>query len=174
MSPALLDDTTAVIRLGVAFGLGAALGLERELRGQAAGLRTHLLVCLGSCLFTLASVYASLVTEAYVTDLATPLRTDLSRIASQIVVGIGFLGGGAILHHGTSVRGLTTAANLWLTSSVGLAVGLGFHSAAALTVVLALVVLAMLRPIERFIARVRKGFRVDRDDDEENAPGGQG
>lgn len=165
MSPALLDDATAAMRLGLAFGLGAALGLERELRGQAAGLRTHLLVCLGSCLFTLTSIYASLITELHATDPATPLRADLTRIASQIVVGIGFLGGGAILHHGTSVRGLTTAANLWLTASVGLAVGLGFHFAAALTVVLALVVLAMLRPIERFIAHLRKGFRVDRDQD---------
>ena len=99
-----------------------------------------------------------------------PLRADITRIASQVVVGIGFLGGGAILHHGTTVRGLTTAANLWLTASVGLSVGLGFQFAAALTVVLALVVLAVLRPVERFILRLRRGLHMSKDKDVTNSP----
>ena len=163
--PVLLDDSIVAFRLGLAFAFGTVLGLERELRGQAAGLRTHLLVCLGSCLFTLASIYAGLSVEGVAGGPQDPLRADITRIASQVVVGIGFLGGGAILHHGTNVRGLTTAANLWLTASVGLSVGLGFKFAAALTVVLALVVLALLRPVERLILRLRLGFRVGKDKD---------
>jgi putative Mg2+ transporter-C (MgtC) family protein len=166
----LLDDTTVALRLGLAFAFGTVLGVERELRGQAAGLRTHLLVCLGSCLFTLASLYAGIAIEGQTGGAGDPLRADITRIASQVVVGIGFLGGGAILHHGTTVRGLTTAANLWLTASVGLSVGLGFTFAAAFTVGLALVVLAALRPVERFIARLRRGFRMKKDGDVTDSP----
>jgi putative Mg2+ transporter-C (MgtC) family protein len=122
------------------------------LRGQAAGLRTHLIVSLGACLFTLASIAAGQSTEGLEPSL---VRADITRIASQVVVGIGFLGGGAILRHGTSVRGLTTAANLWLTASVGLAVGLGLFIGAAVTVGFALLVLVGLRPVERLLERVR-------------------
>lgn len=166
----LLDDSTVAVRLALAFAFGTVLGLERELRGQAAGLRTHLLVCLGSCLFTLASLYAGIAIEGHTEGTQDPLRADITRIASQVVVGIGFLGGGAILHHGTSVLGLTTAANLWLTASVGLATGLGFHFAAALTVALAVVVLAALRPVERFIARIRQRLQVSSDKDAADGP----
>jgi putative Mg2+ transporter-C (MgtC) family protein len=163
--PVVLDDTAVAVRLGLAFAFGTVLGLERELRGQPAGLRTHLLVCLGSCLFTLASIYAGLAFEGHSGGPQDPIRADITRIASQVVVGIGFLGGGAILHHGTTVRGLTTAANLWLTASVGLATGLGFRFGAALTVVLALVVLAALRPVERLVLRTRRQLQVHKDKD---------
>lgn len=157
---ATLSDFESVERLLVATALGAVLGLEREARGQAAGLRTHLLVALGSCLFTVASVLS--------VELAPPsaaARADLTRIASQVVVGIGFLGGGAILRHDTSVRGLTTAANLWLTASIGLAAGLGLFIEAVATTALALLVLAGLRPVERAIRRlrVRENLPTDRD-----------
>lgn len=165
MAP-LLDDGTVALRLGLAFALGSALGLERELRGHAAGLRTHLLVCLGSCLFTLCSLYAGLVLEPSGSQ-EEVVRADVTRIASQIVVGIGFLGGGAILRHGTTIQGLTTAANLWLTASVGLAEGLGFHFAAVLTAGLGLVVLTVLRPVERLAVETRKRFRMARDGGEE-------
>jgi putative Mg2+ transporter-C (MgtC) family protein len=152
-----VDERTIVLRLGLALALGGLLGLERELRGHAAGLRTHLLVCLGSCLFTLVSIAAG-----QSVDSAEPsfVRADITRIASQVVVGIGFLGGGAILRHGTSIHGLTTAANLWLTASVGLASGLGFFFGAAVTVALALVVLVGLRPVERLIERFSKRHRI--------------
>lgn len=163
--PVVLDDTTVAVRLGLAFAFGTVLGLERELRGQPAGLRTHLLVCLGSCLFTLASIYAGLAFEGHAGGPQDPIRADITRIASQVVVGIGFLGGGAILHHGTTVRGLTTAANLWLTASVGLATGLGFRFGAAVTVVLALVVLVALRPVEQMVLRTRRQFQVHKDKD---------
>jgi putative Mg2+ transporter-C (MgtC) family protein len=157
-----MDVRTVALRLGLAFLLGSLLGLERELRGQNAGLRTHLLVSLGSCLFTLASLYAALPLSGGIPQGA---EADITRIASQVVVGIGFLGGGAILRHGTSVRGLTTAANLWLTASIGMAAGLGFVWGAAITAGLALVVLVALRPVERFIARFRKANLIPRDQD---------
>lgn len=152
-----MDERTLIVRLAVAVLLGGLLGLERELRGHAAGLRTHLLVSLGSCLFTLVSISAG-----QTLDSAEPsfVRADVTRIASQIVVGIGFLGGGAILRHGTSVHGLTTAANLWLTASVGLAAGFGFFLGAAVTVGFALLVLVGLRPVEHWIERFSKRHNI--------------
>lgn len=151
----MMHESTALLRLLIAFGLGFALGFERELRGQDAGLRTHILVCLGSCLFTLCSL---LVEQPLAASVGVPqeVRADVSRIASQVVVGIGFLGGGAILRHGASIKGLTTAANLWLTASVGLAVGLGFPWLATAAAGLALVALVGLRFVERAIRRFRK------------------
>jgi putative Mg2+ transporter-C (MgtC) family protein len=155
-----MDERAIVLRLAVALLLGGLLGLERELRGHAAGLRTHLLVSLGSCLFTLVSIAAGQGLDASEPAI---VRADVTRIASQVVVGIGFLGGGAILRHGTSVSGLTTAANLWLTASVGLAAGFGFFLGAATTVVFALLVLVGLRPVERLIGRFRKEHRIEND-----------
>jgi putative Mg2+ transporter-C (MgtC) family protein len=152
-----MDERIIAIRLGLALALGGLLGLERELRGHAAGLRTHLLVCLGSCLFTLVSIAAG---QTVAGPEPEAVRADITRIASQVVVGIGFLGGGAILRHGTSIHGLTTAANLWLTASVGLAAGFGFSFAAATTVLLALLVLIGLRPVEKLIARFSKRHRI--------------
>jgi putative Mg2+ transporter-C (MgtC) family protein len=158
----MVDQSTALLRLGISFGLGFALGFERELRGQSAGLRTHILVCLGSCLFTLTSLFAEQPLGA---DTHPEVRADITRIASQVVVGIGFLGGGAILRHGASVRGLTTAANLWLTASVGLAVGMGIPLLALAATGLALFSLVGLRFLERAIRRFRKkhGLIADRD-----------
>jgi putative Mg2+ transporter-C (MgtC) family protein len=164
-----LDETGIVLRLLLAFGLGFTLGLERELRGQHAGLRTHILVSLGACLFTLCSLYVALPLRE---DTTQEARADISRIASQIVVGISFLGGGAILRHDSRIKGLTTAANLWVTASVGLACGLGFVLPAVTTVVLALVVLVGLRFVERFIARVRarRGLMPEDDPPRQDGP----
>ncbi|WP_224361450.1 MgtC/SapB family protein [Hyalangium versicolor] len=148
-----MDERTIIVRLAFALLLGGLLGLERELRGQSAGLRTHLIVSLGACLFTLVSVATG---ENLSSSEPSGVRADITRIASQIVVGIGFLGGGAILRHGTSVQGLTTAANLWLTASVGLAAGIGFFLGASVTVALALLVLVGLRPVEKLLERFRK------------------
>ncbi|WP_375768095.1 MgtC/SapB family protein [Archangium gephyra] len=158
----LVDQSTALIRLGISFGLGFALGFEREVRGQSAGLRTHILVCMGSCVFTLTSLFAE---QPLGPDTHQEVRADITRIASQVVVGIGFLGGGAILRHGANVRGLTTAANLWLTASVGLAVGFGVPVLATATVALALFTLVGLRFLERAIRRFRKkyGLVADRE-----------
>jgi putative Mg2+ transporter-C (MgtC) family protein len=137
-------------RLALAAALGAVLGFERELREREAGLRTHLLVSLGSALFTIVSAYGF-------REFATSgFRTDPTRIAAQIVTGIGFLGAGAIIRQGLSIRGLTTAATLWVVAAIGLAAGAGYYSAALITTAVALVALGPLRTVgHRFIVRFR-------------------
>jgi len=164
-----LDLAGVAARLGVATLLGAILGLERELRGQPAGLRTHILVSLGSALFTLASLYVTLPSTGAHTPDEGWMRADAGRIASQIVVGIGFLGGGSILRHGTSVKGLTTAANLWLTASIGLAAGLGFFHGAALAVGFGLFALSGLKPLERWVRKLRASRPPGEQDEDEGA-----
>jgi putative Mg2+ transporter-C (MgtC) family protein len=129
-------------RLALAAVLGAAIGFERELREREAGLRTHLLVCLGSALFTIVSAYGF---HEFLTSGGTVVRTDPTRIAAQIVTGIGFLGAGAIIRQGISVRGLTTAATLWVAAAIGMAAGAGYYSGAVLGTVLTLAALGPLR-----------------------------
>ena len=114
------------VRLIVAAALGLAVGFEREIHGHPAGLRTHMLVASGSALFTVLSAYAF---RDFSTNPANPI--DPTRIAAQIVSGIGFLGAGAILKDGIVIRGLTTAASLWATSAVGMAAGAGEYVIAA-------------------------------------------
>lgn len=128
-----------LLKLMIAAALGGLVGIERQMGGQTAGFRTQLLVCLGACLFTIASVHVYKVHGAY---------TDPARIAAQIVVGIGFLGAGAILRHGVSIRGLTTAATLWIVSAIGMAVGFGEYLIAGFTTFLVLANLAILKNIE--------------------------
>ena len=131
-----------LIRLAVAAALGAAVGFERELREREAGLRTHLLVCLGSALFTIISAYGF---HEFLTSGGQLVRADPTRIAAQIVTGIGFLGAGAIIRQGVSVRGLTTAATLWVAAGIGMAAGAGYYSGAVIATVLTLVALGPLR-----------------------------
>jgi putative Mg2+ transporter-C (MgtC) family protein len=126
----------------LAAALGGAIGMERELRERQAGLRTHLVVCLGSALFTLVSAYGF---REFLVSGGSLVRTDPTRIAAQIVSGIGFLGAGAIIRQGLSVRGLTTAATLWLVAAIGMATGAGYYSAALFTTVGALLTLGPLR-----------------------------
>ncbi|MGZ4103731.1 MAG: MgtC/SapB family protein [Actinomycetota bacterium] len=148
----MIGTWAVAARILVAAGLGAAVGLERELRERAAGLRTHMLVAMGSCLFTLVSAFGFPEFTSASANLAA--RPDPTRIASQIVVGIGFIGGGAILRHGATIRGLTTAATLWVTAAIGLAAGLGFYPAAVITTAVAVFTLSGLRPIEALINRL--------------------
>ena len=139
--PALSWDE-ALLRLSLAAVLGGAIGLERELREREAGLRTHMLVSIGSALFTIVAAYGF---HAFLSSGANVVRADPSRIAAQIVTGIGFLGAGAIIRQGLSVRGLTTAATLWVVAAIGMAAGAGYYSGAALTTVIVLVSLWPLR-----------------------------
>jgi len=134
------DDN--LFRLTLAAVLGGAIGFERELREREAGLRTHLLVCLGSALFTIISAYG--FHEFLVGD-EQVIRADPTRIAAQIVTGIGFLGAGAIIRQGLSVRGLTTAATLWVAAAIGMAAGAGYYPGAVLGTVITLVALWPLR-----------------------------
>ena len=139
------------IRLLIAAGLGGLVGIERELRDQPAGFRTHILVSVGACLFTLISAFGF---QDFLGKPLTPATAvDVTRVASQIVVGIGFIGGGTILRHGTSVHGLTTAASLWVTAAIGTAVGLGFMAGAVTATVISVASLALLRPFTKRVKR---------------------
>ena len=129
-------------RLALAAALGAAIGFERELREREAGLRTHLLVCLGSALFTIVSAYGF---HEFLTSGDAVVRSDPTRIAAQIVTGIGFLGAGAIIRQGISVRGLTTAATLWVAAAIGMAAGAGYYPGAVIGTILTLIALGPLR-----------------------------
>ncbi len=129
-----LSTAEMAIRLGIAAGLGAAIGIEREWKDRAAGLRTHLLVALGSAAMTIMSAYgwADFYHSLAQQDLPAPPMRDPARVAAQIVSGIGFLAGGVILRSGFTVMGLTTAASLWAACGVGMAAGAGMPDLAVM------------------------------------------
>jgi putative Mg2+ transporter-C (MgtC) family protein len=133
-------------RVVLAAVLGGAIGVEREIREREAGLRTHMLVAVGAALFTLVSAYGW---HDFTFSTREGVTYDPTRIAAQIVTGIGFLGAGAIIRHGLSVRGLTTAASLWVVAAIGIASGAGYYSAAVITTVLVLFSLWPLRTMTR-------------------------
>ncbi len=140
-----------VLRLVAAAALSGAVGLEREIAGQPAGLRTHITLGLGAALFGILSVHGF---DAYVAGRNTNnYQIDVSRVASQVVVGVGFLGAGAILKEGASIRGLTTAASLWATAAIGLACGLGSFFAATAAAVALVLSLILLRSPRRWVRR---------------------
>ena len=145
-----------LLRLSAALVLGFALGLERELTNKYAGLRTHILVCLGACVFTLLSIYGFPTFadgDNVVVEQATGVR-DTARIAAQIVTGIGFIGAGTVLRNGPMVFGLTTAATLWLAASIGMACGAGMFDVAVISTVFSIAVLTLIRIFERQILPV--------------------
>ena len=164
-----LGGWDALLRLAVAAGLGAAIGIEREVREREAGIRTHLLVSLGAGLFTVVSAYGF---HEFLSSGVNVIRADPTRIAAQIVTGIGFLGAGAIIREGISVRGLTTAASLWVVAAIGMAAGAGYYwpavAATAITLfalwplrALAWLVLERFRPPERrLVVELREGASV--------------
>ena len=130
-----------VWRLLLATALGAAVGLEREYRQKPAGLRTNILIAVGSALFTLLSIEM------------TKGVGDTSRVAGQIVTGIGFLGGGAIVRSGDAIHGMTTAATIWVNAAIGVAAGMGQFALATVVTALTLVVLVVLPPIETYFEK---------------------
>ena len=144
MTPDLSLETQVdlAVRLTVGLVLGAAIGFERELHRQPAGFRTHSLVSLGAALFTVVSAYG------FVGDTVDP-----TRIAAQIVSGIGFIGAGTILQHRGNIRGLTTAASLWSVAAIGTAAGAGLYVVAVVGTILILVILAILDQIEEVARR---------------------
>jgi putative Mg2+ transporter-C (MgtC) family protein len=136
------------LRLATATVLASLVGLDRERQRSAAGLRTHALVGMSSCLLMIVSVFG------FADILGTPnVGLDPSRIAAQIVTGIGFLGAGTIIAHGNLIRGLTTAASVWTVAALGLAVGGGMYRAAVVATALALILLLVMRPVERRLHR---------------------
>jgi len=153
MPPEVNLQIELALRLLVAAALGAAIGIEREIHAHPAGMRTHLLVCEGSAIFTVLSIYG-FVGLLGPSEGAQP---DPTRIAAQIVSGIGFLGAGAILKSGTSIRGLTTAASLWATAAVGVAVGAGQYAVGAVGTV---IVLFSLWPLNMVADRIQAAGRA--------------
>lgn len=141
--------TEVLIRLSLAALFGGLIGLERERKNWVAGLRTHMMVSVGSCLAMIVSMYgfADVLGNEH-------LRLDPARVAAQVISGIGFIGAGTILFlRQGAVRGLTTAAGLWTVAAIGLATGGGLYFAAAVTTVIALIILLALQPLERIYSK---------------------
>jgi len=143
-----MENLDFLLRIGLGTGLAAILGIEREVTGKAAGLRTYSMVGLGAALFTLLSMQAF--------DAPDP-----SRVAAQIVSGIGFLGAGAIFRSGALIKGLTTAAGLWAAAAVGMAAGAGEEVIALLATAVGLVVLLGMRHVNSWISRFRTGVPLE-------------
>jgi putative Mg2+ transporter-C (MgtC) family protein len=144
VNPWHIDPLHIAFRLLLALALGGIIGFEREMSAHSAGFRTHILVCIGSALTMLLSEYgfAAFASEPRVT-------MDPSRLAAQVISGIGFLGAGTIIRNGLSVTGLTTAASLWVVAAIGLASGAGFYFAAMVTCLLAFLSLWILSKVEK-------------------------
>lgn len=160
-----VDLPVTLFRLFLSFILGGLIGLEREWHRQSAGLRTHILISLGATLLTLLSIYIPQTHKNF-------QGGDPGRIAAQVITGIGFLGGGAIFRLGANVRGLTTAASIWIVAGIGMAVGAGMYDAALIGTGLVLFALFMMVPFEKrlFPARplrkleiVMRGEKVNTD-----------
>lgn len=144
-------STEFLIRILAALALGFVLGLERELTNKYAGLRTHILVCLGACIFTIISIYGFptfVEGDNVIVPQATGIR-DSGRVAAQIVSGIGFIGAGAVLRNGPMIIGLTTAATLWISAAIGMTCGVGMYDIAVIATVLSVAVLTLIRVFER-------------------------
>ena len=142
-------DIEIFFRLLVATGLGALIGLEREYNGKEAGFKTYTLVCLGSALMMIISADIFLIYKGLAV-------VDPSRIAAQVVTGIGFLGAGAIIRDQEGVRGLTTAAGIWAVCGIGLACGIGFFKPAIMATVLVLTVLVLFQKLEKNVISKKK------------------
>ncbi len=150
----MISQSEIMLRLFAAILFGGLIGLERESHKRPAGFRTHILVCVGSALIMIISQYAFL-------EFSGKLGYDPGRIAAQVISGIGFLGAGTILREGSSVKGLTTAASLWVVAGIGLAVGTGFYVPGAVTTGLVVVVLVVFDRFERrFILSKRDALFV--------------
>jgi putative Mg2+ transporter-C (MgtC) family protein len=151
-----VPEWEVAVRLLVAAALGGAIGIQREVDGQAAGLRTHMLLSLGAALFSVVSVVGF---SDFISDdrSSTNVVIDPGRIASYVAAGVGFLGGGTIVKRPEDgkVKGLTTAASLWVAAAIGVACGLGVWVAPVVAVAIALLSLAVLEPIGRMIGKER-------------------
>lgn len=139
-----MDFATQVSKLLLATALGAVIGVERELGGKAAGLRTNVVIAVASTLFTILSI------DAFPVIGDGP--RDTARVAAQIVSGVGFLGAGALIRDRSGVKGLTTAAEIWLMAAIGMAVGAGAYAAATFTTILIAILLFALRPVSAWLA----------------------
>ena len=149
----MISDLEVIVRLVLAVFLSGLVGLEREAKGRAAGFRTHILVCTGSALIMLTGVYLTAASQTG--------GVDPTRLAAQVVSGIGFLGAGTIIQFRDSVRGLTTAASVWVSAGIGLAVGCGFYTGAVATTFIVLIVLFALHQIEDQVGAKARKLRAE-------------
>lgn len=154
MLPILNNDTTVsqIVSLLIAALLGGLIGMEREAEQRPAGLRTYMLVCVGSTLFTILSIHAFPVDSP----------RDTARVAAQIVTGIGFLGAGTVWRSRDHVSGLTTAAGLWVAAAIGMAVGAGLGLLALAATILVLIVLAVMLRFERMVLHRKRDQRREK------------
>lgn len=150
-------DLNDLISIALAVLFGAAIGIEREMRGKSAGLRTNVLICLGAAVFTLISKY---ITEGQ--------DDSITRIIAQVVTGVGFLGAGAIIQDRRGVSGLTTAATIWLVASIGMACGAKYYYLAAVTTFVAIIVLFVLGYLEKPLQRYGRKHYQQYVSDEQN------
>lgn len=144
MDPNIIEE---LFKLILAVMLSSCIGFERELRQKGAGLRTHILVAVGSTLFTLTALHLA-------TEFSTITTMDPSRLITGIVTGVGFICAGTIIRAGSSVHGLTTAASLWIVSGIGIAIGCGYYSGGILTTITAILVLIGIHPLEKQILKL--------------------
>lgn len=150
----MISDTDTALRLILSILLGGLVGYERQASNKAAGLRTHVLVCMGSCLIMILSMNVYRTVEGLT-------NADPARLAAQVISGIGFLGAGTIMKEGPLVTGLTTAASIWVVSAIGLAVGFGYYMGAILATILAFATLTVLYHFEqRLKARSKMTFII--------------
>ncbi|MCM3786373.1 MgtC/SapB family protein [Neobacillus mesonae] len=149
--PWYISEWSILLRLLLAMLMGGLIGLERERSNHAAGFRTHILVCLGSALIMILSVYGF---GDFVNELN--VRMDPARLAAAVITGVGFLGAGTILFTGKSITGLTTAASIWVVAAIGLAVGAGFYFAAVISTLLVLLNLWVFNKVERRYLKANK------------------
>jgi len=138
-----MNIATIVLRLFLALLCGAIIGIEREVRDKAAGLRTHILVCLGACLFGIIGIALG----------AEYRNADILRLAQGLLIGIGFLGGGVIFKEGATVKGLTTAAGIWVMGAIGLAVGVGAYYIAFIGTVFCFLTMALFGKFEELLKK---------------------
>ena len=146
------QNVIILFRVLLAVALSFIPGIERELTGKFAGLRTHILVCLGACVFTILSIYGFEMRMS--PDIIG--TNDPARIAAQIITGIGFIGAGTVMRHGSSVFGITTAATLWVCAAIGMCCGCGQYLTAIITSIVTLVVLILIRSLEKNVLSKRK------------------
>ncbi len=147
----MIDPELFILSTSIAFGLSSLIGIEREIHNQPAGLRTHVILGVGSCL-------ASALSIAYSHDFSSPqFQSDPARIVAQVVSGVGFLGAGAIMRFGVNVKGITTASSLWTTAIIGITCGAGYYGSATIATVFVLFALGILN---RFVRKVFKPKRI--------------
>ena len=154
MAQFLMQNSEIILKLSVAVGLGLLIGGERIFMHKEAGMKTHALVSLGSALFVIIS-------ELIVLKYSSVGGLDPTRIASQVIVGIGFLGAGSIMLQGNRLLGLTTAGGLWVTAGIGMAAGFGFYHIAVITTLLVLFVLVVVNIFERPIRKMSEDNKLD-------------